>query len=82
MAFMGIGFLVGWLVISLLGFARFRDPRHQVLFSGSLITVAVVTTFGVLRNAGLGVFLFGIGVTAALVRFTRAWRRLPAARLK
>ncbi|MFJ6186223.1 hypothetical protein [Streptomyces sp. NPDC092295] len=82
MIFISIGSLVGWLAISLLGFARFRDPRHQVLFSGSLIAVAVVTTFVVLHSASLGVFFFGIGATAALVRLTRAWRRLPAGRLK
>ncbi|MER6016345.1 hypothetical protein [Streptomyces bluensis] len=77
MIFIGVGYLAAWLVISLLGFLKFSDPRRQVLFSGSLIAVAVGFTFGVLRSVELGGFVFGIGVIAALVRFVYAWRRLP-----
>ncbi|MCX5400334.1 hypothetical protein [Streptomyces sp. NBC_00102] len=72
-----IAYVTAWLAFSLLGFWKLTDPRHQMLLSGSLVAVAAGVTFGVLRSAGLGVFVFGIGVIGALLRLGRAWGRLP-----
>ncbi|MFE2039173.1 hypothetical protein ACFXBB_39345 [Streptomyces scopuliridis] len=77
MIFIAIAYVTAWFVFSLLGFWKLTDPRRQMLFSGSLIAVAVGVTFGVLHSASLGAFVFGIGVIAALARLTRAWGRLP-----
>ncbi|WP_228988826.1 hypothetical protein [Streptomyces sp. DH8] len=79
MPLLAIAYMIAWLVFSLLGFWKLTDPRHQILFSGSLTAVAFGVTFGVLRSAGLGAFVFGIGVIAALVRLRRAWGQLPVA---
>ncbi|WP_424920075.1 hypothetical protein [Streptomyces sp. wa1064] len=79
MVFIAIFYVSVWLVFSLLGFWKLTDPRRQILLSGSLIAVAVGVTFGVLRSASLGAFVFGIGVIAALVRLGRAWGQLPIA---
>ncbi|WP_405456148.1 hypothetical protein OG786_04430 [Streptomyces sp. NBC_00101] len=79
MILMLIAYVTAWLVFSLLGFWKVADPRRQVLLSGSLIVVAVGVTFVVLRSAGLGAFVFGIGVVGALLRLGRAWGRLPVA---
>ncbi|MFF8556418.1 hypothetical protein ACF058_26755 [Streptomyces sp. NPDC015501] len=79
MPLLAIAYMTAWLVFSLLGFWKLADPRRQMLLSGSLVVVAVGVTFGMLRNAGLGVFVFGIGVIAALVRLRRAWGRPPIA---
>ncbi|MFE4373222.1 hypothetical protein ACFRMN_34295 [Streptomyces sp. NPDC056835] len=77
MVLIAIAYVAAWFVFSLLGFWKLTDPRRQMLLSGSLIAVAVGVTFGVLRSAGLGAFVFGIGVIATLVRLRRAWGRLP-----
>ncbi|KQZ17707.1 MULTISPECIES: hypothetical protein [Streptomyces] len=77
MIIIGIVYLAAWLGFSLLGFLKLSDPKRQILYSGFLVTGALVLTFGLLRSAALGIFVFGIGAVAALVRLTRAWNRLP-----
>ncbi|KAB1143431.1 hypothetical protein F7R91_24910 [Streptomyces luteolifulvus] len=80
MIFVAVGYLTAWLVFTLLGFWKFKDPKRQVVISGSLIAIAVALTFGLLRSASLGAVMFGIGVIATLVRLTRGWSRLPVNR--
>ncbi|GCB51534.1 hypothetical protein [Streptomyces sp. NL15-2K] len=77
MVLISIVFLVVWVVFSLLGFWKLSDPKRQVVFSGTLLVIAAGITLGVLRNVPLGAAVFGIGVIAALVRISRAWRHLP-----
>ncbi|MFF7451311.1 MULTISPECIES: hypothetical protein [unclassified Streptomyces] len=80
MVLISIAFLVVWVVFSLLGFWKLGDPRRQIVFSGTLLVIAAGVTLGVLRSVPLGAAVFGIGVIAALVRLSRAWRHLPVNR--
>lgn len=79
MALVALAYLVVWIVFNLLGFVKFGDPKRQMLYSGALIAVAVGLTAGVLRSAETGLWYFGIGVLAALIRIRHAERRLRRA---